>query len=184
MKRLILLSLLAVPTAGLACPPLNVHPKAVAQREQDFRAQVDAAKAIVYAVVERPITTAKNGVGSLRILHVYKGDMIAGQRAEMRYAVPRSRCPAYVPKDYVFSQDQGTYGVVLIPDSAAGGAPAFYRISGSGPGRLYDQPRIDRKRARCRTVAVGSRLAPFIAMVRPHEKGRLSFRMPPLISFR
>ncbi|SEH17551.1 hypothetical protein SAMN05428974_2247 [Sphingopyxis sp. YR583] len=120
MKRLIILSLLAAPTAALACPPLNVHPKAVAQREEDFRAQVGGAKAIVYAVVERSITTAKQGIGTLRILHVYRGDMAVGERVEMRYAITIPRCPAYVPKDYVFSQDRGTYGVVLIPDGVQG----------------------------------------------------------------
>lgn len=125
MKRLILLALLAVPTAGRACPPLNVHPIAVAQRVEAFRAQVAASKAIVYAVVERSITTGKDGAGVLRILHVYKGDVIPGQRLEMRYALPTSRCPIYAPKDYVFSQDRGTYGVVLIPESASGGPLSF-----------------------------------------------------------
>ena len=123
--RLIVMALLAVPAAGKACPPLNVHPVAVAQREQAFRAEVNASKAIVYGVIERSITTRKDAVGVLHILHVYKGDLIPGQRLEMRYAIPSPRCPIHVPKDYVFSRDQGTYGVVLIPDSAAGAPLPF-----------------------------------------------------------
>lgn len=125
MKRWILLVLLAVPTGGRACPPLNVHPIAVAQRVEAFRAQVIASKAIVYGVVERPITTRKDSVGILHILHVYKGDLMPGQRLKMRYALPQSRCPIYAPKDYVFSQDRGTYGVVLIPESANGDLFSF-----------------------------------------------------------
>ncbi|MGH6694397.1 hypothetical protein [Sphingopyxis sp.] len=120
MKRLILMALLAVPTAGWACPPLNGHPIAVAQRVEAFREQVIASKAIVYGVVERPITTREGSVGILHILHVYKGDLMPGQRLKMRYALPPSRCPIYAPKDYVFSQDRGTYGVVLIPEGADG----------------------------------------------------------------
>jgi hypothetical protein len=130
MKRLILMALLAAPAAGRACPPLNVHPVAVAQREQAFRAEVDASKAIVYGVIERSITTRKGAVGVLHILHVYKGDLIPGQRLAMRYAIPSPRCPIHVPKEYVFSQDRGTYGVVLIPGSAVGAPLPFTGFQG------------------------------------------------------
>lgn len=81
----------AAPIAATACPPPPegyVPPS----REEQLRARVQAADAIVDARVERSIghgqlnaaeDTVSGDPGTIRIRHVYKGDLRPGQRLRM-----------------------------------------------------------------------------------------------------
>lgn len=102
----LLLALLAsclVPAAAVACPP--PPPGYVPMTpEQLLRYDVDHADAIVFARIERaighgevdPYTDDFTGdPGTIRILHVYKGDLRVGQRLRLYGQSFETDCGSY-----------------------------------------------------------------------------------------
>jgi hypothetical protein len=120
MKRLMALMVLGWGAAAAACPPPPpgyVPPT----REEALRRDVRAAEAIVYAVVESPIgdgaldfgTGAFSGqAGTVRVLHVYKGDLAVGQRVAMYGLSYDTSCGSlrYAPE----TGRRGAYGVLFL----------------------------------------------------------------------
>lgn len=120
MKRLMALIVLGWGVAAGACPPPPpgyVPPT----REQALRRDVATAEAIVYAVVESPIghgeldfgTGAFTGrAGTVRVLHVYKGDLAVGQRIALYGLSYDTSCGSlrYAPE----TGRRGAYGVLFL----------------------------------------------------------------------
>jgi len=130
MKRLIALAALgAASSAGWACPPPPpgyVPPT----REEALRRDVATAEAIVYAVIESPIgdgaldfgTGVFSGqAGTVRVLHVYKGDLAAGQRVAMYGLSYDTSCGSlrYAPE----TGRRGAYGVLFLHHRVEGRRP-------------------------------------------------------------
>ena len=129
MKRLIALAVLGAASSGWACPPPPpgyVPPT----REEALRRDVATAEAIVYAVIERPIgdgeldfaTGAFSGqAGTVRVLHVYKGDLAAGQRVAMYGLSYDTSCGSlrYAPE----TGRRGAYGVLFLHHRVEGRRP-------------------------------------------------------------
>lgn len=111
---------LLVPTAARACPP-PVESHRLPTRAEVLRGNVERAEAIVYAVVERsighgevdPDSDAFSGdPGTIRILHVYKGDLRVGQRLRLYGQSYESSCG-----DFRYDSRAGrtgAYGVLFL----------------------------------------------------------------------
>lgn len=129
MKRLIALAMLgwAVPVAACPPPPPGYVPPT---REEALRRDASAALAIVYAVVESPIgdgtldfaTGAFSGrSGTVRVLHVYKGELAVGQRLQMYGLSYETSCGNldYAPE----TGRRGAYGVLFLHHQVEGRRP-------------------------------------------------------------
>ncbi|MGQ0660976.1 hypothetical protein [Sphingosinicella sp.] len=129
MKRLMALMVLGCGAAAPACPPPPpgyVPPT----REEALRRDVATAQAIVYAVVESPIgdgdldfaTGAFTGrAGTVRILHVYKGELAVDQRVALYGLSYDTSCGSlrYAPE----TGRRGAYGVLFLHHRVEGGRP-------------------------------------------------------------
>ena len=129
MKRLIALAALGAASSGWACPPPPpgyVPPT----REEALRRDVATAEAIVYAVIESPIgdgaldfgTGVFSGqAGTVRVLHVYKGELAAGQRVAMYGLSYDTSCGSlrYAPE----TGRRGAYGVLFLHHRVEGRRP-------------------------------------------------------------
>jgi len=146
MVRPLLIALSLSATAAQACPPVNQHPSAVAEREAAWRRCVEGSAGIVYGVVDRRVVWGRGG--TLRILHVYRGDFRVGQRLHVLYAPPQipGDCYVYSPPGSIFYR-RGAYGVAFI------GAPDANRrhgfgglIGGNGAAQLIREATIESAR--------------------------------------
>ena len=129
MKRLILLAALAAAVPAAACPPPPpgyVPPT----REEALRRQVATAEAIVYAVVETSIGPGEldfatgdfsGQAGTIRVIHVYKGELAAGQRFPMYGLSYDTSCGSlhYAPE----TGRRGVYGVLFLHHRVEGRRP-------------------------------------------------------------
>jgi hypothetical protein len=119
------ITLITCEGATLACPP-SPPPSAEGAAEwdrriQSFKKHAVEAPAIVYGVMEDSLGYDKkrrdrNRVGTLRIIHVYKGRYRSGQRIKVR---PGSHLLATCPMPPM-SIGRGSYGVVIL-DKTLGG---------------------------------------------------------------
>jgi len=129
MKHLLALMLLGLSAAAPACPP--PPPGYVAPtREEALRRDVAAAEAIVYAMVESPIgdgeldfgTGAFSGqAGTVRVLHVYRGDLAVDQRVALYGLSYDTSCGSlrYAPE----TGRRGRYGILFLHHRVEAGRP-------------------------------------------------------------
>jgi hypothetical protein len=126
VRAFIPLALTLLPAAAIACPPPPPTAESEAARQQrvhNFKQYATRAPGIVYGVVEEDIGYDEKRhnfkkVGTLRILHVYKGPYKRGQRVRMSGGFyPLAIC-AMAP----MSLRKGAYGVVIL-DKAKEGQP-------------------------------------------------------------
>lgn len=129
MKHWMALIMLGWGAAASACPPPPpgyVPPT----REEALRRDVGAAEAIVYAVVESPIGDGELDFGSgafsgqagtVRVLHVYKGDLAVGQQFAMYGLSYDTSCGSlrYAPE----TGRRGAYGILFLHHRVEGNRP-------------------------------------------------------------
>lgn len=134
MRWFIALTALVSVAPALACPPPPPPPPGhvYPTPEQMLRQRAEGVPNIVYAVVERPIRArdAKEPPGSVRILHVYKGNLRVGQRVAMAFEPPVNDCDRG-PTECARS---GDYGVMFLP-ALSGTAPIRY-MGFQDPGKV------------------------------------------------
>ena len=116
MKWAIALLLLTTAAPALACPPPPPGYQPLSA-EEAFRRDVERTPNIVYAVVETTIreegsVMGRLNPGSVRILHVYKGDLRPGQRIPMYGVSFSTDCGSaqYSRSD----ARRGAYGILLL----------------------------------------------------------------------
>jgi hypothetical protein len=113
MKWPIALLALATAAPGFACLPYPGDNEPT--RAERVREAAAGAPDIVYAVVDREMR-APSALGGelrrLRILHVYKGGMRAGQHIVMHISNATSMCDPRPPASMIATR--GAYGVLLL----------------------------------------------------------------------
>lgn len=126
--RLALLAFAAAASPALACPPPYYPPDQVPPSvDQLLRNRAEATPNIVYATVERSIPAwredlSAQDLGMLRILHVYKGNLRAGQLIPMYGQVSLNDCM------YQYNREQavrGTSGLIFL-DAWDGSEPLAF----------------------------------------------------------
>jgi hypothetical protein len=139
---------------SLACPPINMHPDAVAEREREYRRELTTSKGIVYGVVEREVTSDINRKrGIFRVLHSYRGAFKAGEKVSVTHDTS-GICPMALVRPIV--AHRGEYGVALIKRDDRAGVNSLRMMSTGEFDRLVNEGFISSARGSRVSKANGS----------------------------
>jgi hypothetical protein len=123
MRYFIVVLALISASPAVACPPSLPTDAPPPSRAELLRDAAEGAPNIVYAVVDEAVGAwqAIEQRRLVRIIHVYKGDLRAGQRIWMALRRGNTECGGGTPTE--ITRLKGDYGILLLPAYRAGDDP-------------------------------------------------------------
>ena len=123
MRYFVVFLALISASPALACPPWLPGDTPSPSRAERLRSEAEGIPNIVYAVVDEAVGAyqAIEQRRLVRIIHVYKGDLRAGQRIWMTLRRGSTECGGGTPAE--ITRLKGDYGILLLPAYRDGGDP-------------------------------------------------------------